>query len=290
MFVLLLTLTVFGLSPLLSAAPPIVYGDDDRIEAIESARWYRESQAVAGRYEKHSFKMAERGIELKGETLAQRLFPAYNAELCVDEPFRDQPALPTCTGFLVTPTLLVTAGHCVSSQYDCDQYYWAFGYELRADGNLPKSIPREEVYECRRIIATSAHPDYAVLELDRASLRTPLTLASTSMKVKDSLVLIGHPDGLPLKVVAGGEVKKVKKNEYVTNLDAFHSNSGSPVLDEASGHVIGILVAGRADYVKDKGCLRVNRVSSQEEGEVVTAIGVLPLGKLRTVNRANSPW
>jgi hypothetical protein len=48
---------------------------------------------------------------------------------------------------------------------------------------------------------------------------------------------------------------------FVTNLDTFGSNSGSPVVNMDSYQVEGILVRGTTDYVlsEDGSCVQVNR-------------------------------
>jgi V8-like Glu-specific endopeptidase len=71
------------------------------------------------------------------------------------------------------------------------------------------------------------------------------------------LVVIGHPSGLPQKVSDDGQILNNKEEDFfVTNLDTFGGNSGSPVVDLNSGMIEGILVRGEEDYIYDfkKGC------------------------------------
>jgi len=70
--------------------------------------------------------------------------------------------------------------------------------------------------------------------------------------------MLGHPTALPLKVDMGGEVKAVEQTTFNANTDSFGGNSGSAVLNAATGLIEGILVAGYTDYVQDGSCSRPN--------------------------------
>ncbi len=64
--------------------------------------------------------------------------------------------------------------------------------------------------------------------------------------------MLGHPWGLPLKIAGGGKVVKNEHSEsrffFEAMLDTFSGNSGSPVLNEATLEVEGILVVGFGEY------------------------------------------
>jgi hypothetical protein len=63
------------------------------------------------------------------------------------------------------------------------------------------------------------------------------------------LVVIGHPAGLPLKVANNGHVISSEAGQpwFTASLDTYHGNSGSPIIDEATGLVEGLLVSGAKD-------------------------------------------
>ena len=42
-------------------------------------------------------------------------------------------------------------------------------------------------------------------------------------------------------------LQTINRSTFSTNLDAFHGNSGSPVFNQITGDVIGILASGAAD-------------------------------------------
>jgi hypothetical protein len=64
--------------------------------------------------------------KVQGRTLEE----AYG--VCANEPNAQDLTIGKCTGFLVGPDLLVTAGHCVTSDFSCkEDYKWIF--EFRDD-------------------------------------------------------------------------------------------------------------------------------------------------------------
>ncbi|QLH37539.1 MAG: trypsin-like peptidase domain-containing protein [Parachlamydiaceae bacterium] len=55
---------------------------------------------------------------------------------------------------------------------------------------------------------------------------------------------MGHPTGLPAKLVTSASIKDVEKNYFEADLSMFGGNSGSPIFDRISKKVIGILFQG----------------------------------------------
>ena len=99
-----------------------------------------------------------------------------------------------------------------------------------------------------------------------------------ALPLDDQLVLIGHPVGLPSKIADGGEVYFVDEQTIYAGVDAFAGNSGSVVINEQSGIVEGILVAGEPDFVFDDtgSCQREYRCDREScRGEVITPIALL---------------
>lgn len=205
--------------------------------------------------------------------------------LCSEEKFSQDISLAyACTGFLVAPDLLVTAGHCgvnvgetrnQTADY-CEAFSWLFDFRANDDGKVEtKNISSENHYKCKQIIYAvreegPAYRDFALVQLDRpVKNRTPLKLATTEPKVKDSLFMIGHPLGSPTKLSADAEVLLNDKNRQslISNLDAFDGNSGSPVFNEKN-EVLGILVGGTPgssliDDPKGRKCRIYNRCDNE---------------------------
>ncbi|HBA61414.1 MAG TPA: hypothetical protein DCZ92_11480 [Elusimicrobia bacterium] len=154
----------------------------------------------------------------------------------------------------------------------CENIRVVFGFRKDLGGVIPPSAPARDVYKCAKVISHSlvSGPDYAVFKLDRkVSGRWPLAInrGNRGLSAETPLFVIGHPSGLPLKIAGDAEVVAVDTDVYVndnwggktkwadqgysflTNLDTFHGNSGSPVFNLYTLMVEGILVSGDNDYV-----------------------------------------
>lgn len=198
--------------------------------------------------------------------------------LCDGERFGDQPAVRSpCSGFLVAPDVVVTAGHCVhDAEQFCreESFVFGFGYDSpEATDAEVVSVTRQDVYHCRSMLAWAHEKgrdeeldvsfpiaDYAVVQLDRpVEGREPLPLRSDEpLTAGAPVVILGHPVGLPLKVSTGAIVDVPEGAGYfVTDADTLPGSSGSVVLDAETGTVLGAHVSGtpRKDYIEtDEGC------------------------------------
>lgn len=205
--------------------------------------------------------------------------------ICSSERFSTQLTAANCSGFLVAPNKLVTAGHCMTSESDCSKNKWVFDYKMDSADQSEIRVPVSSVYECKRIIAQALDKttknDYAIIELDRnVTDRTPLKFRTSGKpSVGDELVVIGHPTGLPTKIADGAKVRSVGNVFFTANLDTYGGNSGSAVFNVKTEEVEGILVRGDKDYQYNSG--RTCRVSVRCEdekcrGEDVTHITNVP--------------
>ncbi|MBI4601154.1 MAG: trypsin-like peptidase domain-containing protein [Planctomycetes bacterium] len=259
----------------------VIYGQDDRREvhqADPALRKVWESTAAlvpAG----DVVDNGDRTYSLPPETFGEQ------AGLCPGEPFAAQPAPAVCSGFLVGPDLVATAGHCAGLPSLCAQAVFVFGFGMVKPGEVPLRIPASQVYRCAGIAGALSPDDpedlvdWALVRLDRpVPDREPLRVRRTG-KVPDSqaLVLIGHPAGLPAKIAGGARVRDNSSPEtFTANLDSFAGNSGSAVLNADTLVVEGILVAGEVDFVEDGGCLRTNRCPQDGcQGELAVRTTVL---------------
>ena len=251
----------------------LIYGSDDRydVAAHSDAKLRELAKSVAGQVK--NSKLTSLDDEFFG-------FPKRTLQdmgICKKERFSQQITLPRCTGFLVAKDIIVTAGHCITSASDCSNHKWVFDYS-----NDVKKIPKKNVYSCVKIIGQKltagifATKDYAIVKLDRAvEDRKPLKLKMKGNPKKgQAIAVIGHPSGLPLKIAAGARIVKKRINFFYTNLDTYGGNSGSPVFDEKSGEVLGILIQGARDYIRSPidFCQVSNRVSNNGGDEKVFKI------------------
>jgi V8-like Glu-specific endopeptidase len=246
----------------------IVYGEDNRIETFQAKKNLQDLAAsTAGMV--NTIKTIKVGKSL--------MLPPYTLKdsmgLCESERFADQPSSVSCSGFLVGPDLLVTAGHCIQTQKDCDEVTWVFDYKVKSKTDKTDIlIPSKDTYKCSKVIESNLfstqtiRKDYALVRLDRVvEGRTPLTFRKKGkISLNTKLTVIGHPSGLPQKIASDAKVlANTHPHFFKTNLDTFGGNSGSAVFDAKTGVVEGILVRGAKDYEKVDGCLRVH--TSEDE-------------------------
>src|SRR5690606_9999619 len=82
-------------------------------------------------------------------------------QLCSTEPFREQESASFCSGFLVGPDTVVTAGHCVTDEMDCEATRFVFDYSIRQAGVLPRTVSATDVYGCGSVVRTELDYDGA---------------------------------------------------------------------------------------------------------------------------------
>ena len=271
-----------------STISKVIYGTDNRQDLKDSplTDFQRLALSTAVQIKQSYFTLLPNGnLQLEAtETLKKQI------NVCDDEPFATQLAVGNCSGFLVSSDLLVTAGHCMDSQSDCENFVWAFDY---AEGKMKDSqLSKENVYNCKKILKQTVDQvtmnDYAVIQLDRpVTNRAPLNFRlEGSVKLGDSLVVIGHPSGLPTKIAGGATVQQVEHPAYFqADLDTYGGNSGSAVFNAQTGEVEGILVRGAKDYVfdRERGCYLSNRCEKMDaenricEGESVSRISAVDI-------------
>jgi ankyrin repeat protein/V8-like Glu-specific endopeptidase len=268
--------------------PKVVYGEDDRVEVYESTPELQKiAKSTAAMVEVSSIMPISgvlRGTNPTAFNLPQStLGQDYN--LCPTERFFSQPDPAMCSGFLVGPDLLVTAGHCADSADFCETYSWVFGFEV--DPLTQKAglnLPAENVYNCKKVINQNLNDfsmhDHALIQLDRVVVgRAPLKFRSQGkINVEHEIAVIGHPSGLPTKIADGAFVREsVHPNFFVANLDTFQGNSGSIVVNLNDYTIEGILVRGERDYRTEYtagGACRAVNVCREDNcrGEDVTRI------------------
>lgn len=263
----------------LIAKQKAIYGVDNRIDVHKmdsqpgATKILKNADGTVALVEAGDLRKSGNKFKLKTSSFKS----SYN--LCDDEPFVDQQLGPFCTGFLVAPDIVVTAGHCITSA-DVNNVKFVFDYALNNSGQLRKEFEASEVYSAKEIIARkkrSPGPDYSIVRLDRSvSNHSPLKLrGSGSLKVDDGVYVIGHPCGLPLKYAGGAKVRAYPdKTNFVANLDTYGGNSGSPVFNSASHEVEGILVSGENDFVTVNGSCNNSLVCPQNgcSGENITPV------------------
>ncbi len=271
--------TVFTTAQAANPRPEVVYGEDNRLDlhdtkVPESWRLLARSTAVLMETSKLTPHASRAGhLNVASENFGDAM------QLCADEPFREQPTAGFCSGFLVGPDILVTAGHCMTSQTRCDSTSFVFDFGYNEPTTDLSSVPSDNVFTCKSIIAQEVddetQSDFAIVRLDRpVAGRTPLQYKKQGATKSDTkLLVIGHPSGLPTKVAGDASVRNSNPDKpfFVANLDTYGGNSGSAVFNEETREIEGILVRGERDFQYVNGCSKSN-VCAQDacRGEDVT--------------------
>jgi len=293
---LLAVLTV-GLAAAVAGAAPAkkpfkpkgIYGPDDRRELsqVQSANvksWADSTVAIfAGAQvtadaEKKTSALTTKPFDKAGVRTPEAPWGAA-VELCPDEPYKGQQAGAFCSGSLVGPDLVMTAGHCMETEEECKAAKFVFGFAAGKDGQPAGNVSTDEVYSCGKLVAQKLEgigSDYAIVKLDReVKNHKPLRLRRSGNPPNGTpLVVIGHPVGLPTKVAGGASIRQDDKGAFlVANLDTYGGNSGSAVFNSVTGEVEGILVRGGADFEYDEArkCAKsVRTMNDTGRGEDVT--------------------
>jgi len=171
--------------------------------------------------------------------------------LCDSEPFNHQSVLAgsMCTGFLVEKDVIATAAHFAKEENVTDLRF-VFGYRMEAFYTPVKRV--DNIYKGVEIIGR-AYPrggrgaDWALVKLDRnVEGREPARLSKKEIVRHQSIYVLGHPCGLPLKYAPGAGVCSIEDAYFSSRLDIYAGNSGSPAFDSNTHEVIGMVVRG--DY------------------------------------------
>ncbi len=255
----------------------VIYGSDGRQDVYQASEALKLlADSTVALVKNTDLTEASGRVQIAGKSFAS------SYQLCSSERFREQNTSAFCSGSLVGPDTIITAGHCITSQSDCVGTSFVFGFAVKSAGVLPTQVSSSEVYRCREIVSRvleNSGRDYAVIKLDRAVPNHAVLKVRRSgeASVGDPLLVIGHPVGLPTKITTGGKVRSVANSDYyVTNLDTYGGNSGSAVFNAQTLEIEGILVRGEQDFVSQGGC-NVSKVCTDDScrGEDVTRISVL---------------
>lgn len=235
----------------------VIYGVDNRkdLYQVTSAKVKKAAAGVVALVKASDLKRQPDG----SHSLATSSYQA-DYQLCGSEPFVNQPLGCFCSGFLVAPDVVATAGHCVKSASDLAGIRFVFGFRMTDSQTARTTFPATDVYAGASVIGrqlAADGTDWALVRLDRpVTGRAPVPLR-TSGKIPGTarLFVIGHPCGLPQKYAPSAQVRDNSPAPYfVANLDTYGGNSGSPVFNATSYKVEGILVRGENDFVTNGTC------------------------------------
>ena len=235
----------------------VIYGVDNRrdLYQVTNPKVRKAAEAVVALVEKDDLVADRRGgWRLKTSSYKE------DYKLCSSEAFAAQPLGCFCSGFLVRPDVVATAGHCVTSTADLGHVRFVFGFRMKNAKSATTVFAPDDVYEGAELLGrhmTAGQADWSLVRLNRAVVgRSPVSFRTAGkIAATQALFVIGHPCGLPLKFADGAAVRdNSPKPFFVANLDTYGGNSGSPVFNAVNYQVEGILVRGENDFVKNGTC------------------------------------
>ncbi len=194
------------------------------------------------------------------------------------EPFYGQPTPGSgCSGFLVGPNLVVTAGHCIAppegmdpwvtdAPYPCDDRYVVFGFADQLvtppDGRI--WLDDSQVIQCLQVpvdtylapetdllTTTPLGADWALLELDGVAVgRLPLIVERfPQTEAGDPALILGHPARLPMKA----EITQVESTGGNVLAHALAGSSGRALINLETGKAFSNLTNTSLAWVTLKG-------------------------------------
>jgi V8-like Glu-specific endopeptidase len=271
-----------------------IYNADDRMDL--GKLWDPELKKIAAStvalFEPSALTQASDGTyKISATTLGERF------DLCQGQRFASQISAAFCSGVLIDPDTVITAGHCVnelihqSNVPNANRIRFVFGFSAK-DHKDPgvvsfaasKVFTGKELIRGQLIRKADGGEDWATVRLDRSvpsEVAQPIA-AIAKQKIADGagVFVMGHPSGLPLKHAGGAKVtSNGPKAYFVANLDTFGGNSGSGVFLKDGHTLVGILIRGFTDYYRTReGCSKAYQCSSNGcTGEDVMRVETLPL-------------
>lgn len=221
----------------------VIYGDYS-MEELRNDQPYR--QALVSLFDSESFKALKTGEAY----LVEEKFGGK------DLPWSSQPSLSYCSGILIESDLVLTAGHCLSAPHSCEDLKLVFNYNSSQENSAP------EVRDCKQVIKAVVDVegrglDYALIRIGEPVDAVLPKLNKQRINIGEGIYALGDPLG-SYKKKSSGEIRSLneKNGVYVTTLDVFEGNSGSPVFTADRNKLIGVLSGGERDFA-DEGNLKL---------------------------------
>jgi hypothetical protein len=155
------------------------------------------------------------------------------------------------TGFLVEDDIIATAGHCADEKNVTDLRVM-FGFRMEDPSKPAIRVYSDNIYKGVKVLKKVYRSrkggdgsDWALLKLDRKVTGQKVAeLSKKNLTLGQSLYIMGHPCGLPLKYGPGAKVHLIDHTYFAADLDVYCGSSGSPVFDSETHDVVGIVVRG----------------------------------------------
>ncbi len=144
------------------------------------------------------------------------------------------------TGFMVSPTLMLTNNHVIGDQRIAENSLIQFDYQERKDGSL--STPTSFGLDPSVFFITDVALDFTLVAVQRRGLRNeglegrgwlPLIRPSGKILVGENVNLIQHPEGGPMQIaIRENPVVDVVEDFLHYRADTLQGSSGAPVCND----------------------------------------------------------
>jgi len=258
----MLRVVLFALVCLASVALAVIYGADSRQEEYQVDQF----TAPMGRGS---------GAFISRQFVNSGFYPIVGKQfnLCPNaDPFENQTSLAECSGFLIGPDLVATAGSCVLDQVSqnslCSNLAFVLNYVNYGPLSYYDVFAAGEVANCKRVINGSTplyrsavvnittgasgpveinKPNWAIVQIDKSfpGAYYDRFRSFKHLHLNERVITIGHPLGAPRKYDTTGRIWAIdggltgRGMKLFTSSDSFKGSEGGPVLD-TDGRVIGI--------------------------------------------------
>ncbi len=173
----------------------VIYGVDDRKDLFEvtDEAVLRDADAVVALFS--DYDVVDNG---DGTSTLSTFSHGEAHNVCSSERFHDQPTNAWCSGFLVAPDLVATAGHCIGDDSPLPETRFVFGFRMVDATTATTTVSNDEVYRGVRLLGramTDDGTDWAVVQLDRVvQEHTPVRVRLAGrVPAQAPLHVIGHP-------------------------------------------------------------------------------------------------
>jgi protease YdgD len=155
-----------------------------------------------------------------------------------------------CSGALIAPDLILTAGHCVFGLRTVDVRFK--GDKSWIEGKVIALTKRNDML---------VGNDLGLIRLNKSVDRTRLSVldADKDLKVGDSVETVGHRQNRVAFNYSKGLVTAFRENSIVLEIEAGFGNSGGPVVN-GQGQIVGIVSVMSWDGVLKSGDVMIGAV------------------------------
>ena len=261
-----------GVPAISTAAPRVIYGADDRKEVYQVT----DPGQLAVAHAVGALIDLSRITDNGNGTFT--ISTTTSTDVCPNQPFASQPMAAFGTCFMVDDDSIATAGAFLDFVYSGDtplnSFRVVFGFEQTAPNTTNVIVSAADVFT-PTAVEVNGGTEYAILTVNQSMTtanRKPLPVRRLGSIADNTRVgIVSYPagslaesfSGLPEKVAFGNRTR-VYDNEplsfFTANTDSFNHSDGSPVINQDTLQVEGILFAGDRDFYSDGNCLVVNTV------------------------------